>query len=241
MHVGPLSVVVLIVLTGCVAENATKTLNIHSVPEGATLTERRTGAKHKTPVSLQYPVDQRFVDANGCLTVNSFIAQWGSGVTMRPQADTIQLCGNRPIWTMTIHRPNAAGLEYDLSLEADHLARLRALKSSEATRSAKPSLSPSAQQSIGNLGFAIGYALSCGVAGGCDALAIDSPKQRINSLPRNNPYGRPGSKPYSVPLGAPLGSTDDNVPIWARKRDPMDTSTVCDMDIWGNSYCGLRR
>lgn len=65
------------VLSAC--SGPQKTLLVDSYPPGATVVEDSSGNRYITPATIPYQVNSEYVDAEGCLRVQSLTVVWPSG------------------------------------------------------------------------------------------------------------------------------------------------------------------
>ena len=103
-----------IVLGGCASNFVT--LQVHTQPAGAYITQTSGAALGASPVAAQYLRAElkKHRDSSGCSLVQGFNAQWVSGATASSEP-TIRLCGSHDTFTTTIARSaSAPGLDKDL-------------------------------------------------------------------------------------------------------------------------------
>jgi hypothetical protein len=107
-----LAVTLTALLAGC---SNTKTLTVHTNPQGAVLTW--DGQQYLAPTSLSFDLTklEQYRDASGCFEVEPFTARWASGAIAGTH-DPVRLCGDHASWSLTIERPtDPPGLEQDLA------------------------------------------------------------------------------------------------------------------------------
>jgi hypothetical protein len=88
-------------LAGC---SNTKTLTVHTTPQGAVLTW--DGQQYLAPTSLSFDLTklEQYRNASGCFEVVPFTARWASGAVAGTH-DPVLLCGDHASWTLTIEGP----------------------------------------------------------------------------------------------------------------------------------------
>lgn len=198
-----------------------KSLTISTIPQGATVIEQGTGKRFVAPATIHYDMDKRFIDHEGCLRINSYAAHWASGAILYPETQLWRLCPGGPSHVMSLQRPSAPRIEVDLAVESTRISEIeRQRRESEIRRL-------QGQQALGEGMQSLGKALGCSLAGGCRQ---NSSPPKVVILPAPSPYS---IQAQPIPQKEP--------PPWARKRSPTDIGTVCDVDIYGRSYCGLRK
>ena len=94
------------------------TLNIDTVPTGATIRGGGMAGAKATPTQVFYNPDPNYRHpTTGCYLVRGFHATWHSGATVT-SLDPLPLCGKFDTWTLTLKRPSEhPGLQTDLLVE----------------------------------------------------------------------------------------------------------------------------
>jgi hypothetical protein len=103
-----------VALGGCASKYVT--LQVHTQPAGAYITQTSGAVLGASPVASQYLRSElkKHRDSTGCALVQGFSAQWVSGATATSEP-TIRLCGSHDTFTTTIARSaSAPGLDKDL-------------------------------------------------------------------------------------------------------------------------------
>lgn len=102
-----------LLVSGCGSQY---TLNIDTVPTGATIWQVGATSAYTTPVELAPDPNFRHPTTN-CILVTQVHAKWQSGATVTSQ-NPIQLCGEFDTWTLTLKRPAGyPSLQIDLMVE----------------------------------------------------------------------------------------------------------------------------
>ncbi|RTL37180.1 MAG: hypothetical protein EKK53_21665 [Burkholderiales bacterium] len=151
-----LAIAVMATVSGCATPQAT--LTVSTVPEGAVVTEARSGlALGIAPVVSVYNVADlaRFKRNDGCYYVNGMRAQWASGAIS--QIPEIRLCGSvSGAYNIALARDmSLPGLDTDLEFAMKAaLVRAQIAQANAATTMADMAV-------LRNFGFAAPQAVSC--------------------------------------------------------------------------------
>ncbi len=204
-------------LAACAAPQ--RALLVDTEPQGALIVDEASGYQTLSPATLYYDAAalDRHRDANGCTWVAPLRVRWRSGVTSST-GGPIRLCGEWSAWQITVRRPPGAGIDTDLAAEATRLQELRLLALERQIQNQR------GQAALAEGFQSLGYGIGCSAGGGCG---------------QNSPPPIFVEPPTSRAVTPPAPGRE--VPPWARKQDPLDYGTVCDVDVWGRQHCGLKQ
>lgn len=181
------------------------TLNIETVPTGATIREVGMAGAKATPAQVFYNPDPNFRDPTSkCFMVKGFHATWQSGATVA-SLDPLPLCGDGNAWTLTLKRPSGQpGLETDQEVAR----RIRIIELDRQIDALRGEAAMAA--GLESLGSALGCLAAGGGCSSFDTSYSYSPPARTAKPVRtyqeeNKTVYEPPLPDLNLDLGLPLG------------------------------------